>query len=162
MFQPGDLIAYGRTGVCRVERIEKERGQRYYVLSPLYQNCSILTPVEGKVFMRPILTREEADALIDLIPSMEVQPVESRAIRELTDRYQASIATHDVKDLVELTMSIYAKRQKAARDRKKFGAVDERFLKEGETLLFGELAASLDIPLEEVQGYIRTRLEGGL
>lgn len=160
MFQPGDLIVYGRTGVCRVERIEQEKGQQYYVLSPLYQTCSILTPVEGKVFMRPILTREEADALIDLIPTMEVEPVEGKALRELTDRYQASIATHDVKDLIELTMSIYAKRQQAQRDRKKFGAVDERFMKEGEALLFGELAASLDIPVEEVQGYIRNRLEG--
>ena len=109
--------------------------------------------------MRPILTKEEANALIDLIPTMKVTPVESKVLRELTDQYQASIATHEVKDLIELTMSIYTKRQQAEGEKKKFGAVDERFMKEGEALLFGELAASLDIPVEEVQGYIRNRLE---
>lgn len=160
MFQPGDLILYGRTGVCRVEGIEQEKGQAFYALSPLYQTCSIRTPVEGKVFMRPILTKAEADALIDLIPTFSAEPVEGKALRELTETYQASIATHDVRDLVELTMSIYAKRQQAAREKKKFGAVDERFLKEGEELLFGELAASLDIPVEEVQSYIHKRLDG--
>jgi ribonucleoside-triphosphate reductase len=43
-------------------------------------------------------------------------------------------------------------------DKKKFGAVDERFMKEGEALLFGELAAALEIPVEEVKGYISQRL----
>lgn len=159
MFQPGDLIVYGRTGVCRVERIEKEKGQEYYVLSPLYQNCSIMTPVNGKVFMRPILTKEEAEGLVELIPAMTAEP-EGRVLRELTEHYQASIATHDVKDLIELTMSVYAKKQQVQRNKKKFGAVDERFVKEGEELLFGELAAALGIPVKEVPQYIKKRVKG--
>ena len=158
MFQPGELIFYGRTGVCRVERIEELEGQQYYRLQPLYQTCTICTPVNGKVFMRSVLTREEADALIDQIPSVCVKPVECHALRELTERYLASINTYDAAELLAMTMSIYAKKQQALRDRKKLGAIDERFLREGEALLFGELAVALGIAPNEVPNYIKMRI----
>lgn len=160
MYQPGELIVYGRTGVCRVQGIEQQKsGQDFYVLEAMYQNCSIRTPVEGKVFMRPVISKEEADALIDMMPSIEVAPQESLALRELTEHYQASIATHKCEDLIELIMSIYAKKRAAERDKRKFGAVDERFMKEGEALLYGELAVALDLTMEEVPGYISHRLQ---
>ena len=49
--------------------------------------------------------------------------------------------------------------QKLLREKRKFGAVDERFLREGEALLFGELAVALDIAPEAVPAYIQARLE---
>lgn len=159
MFQPGALIFYSRTGVCRVEAIEEDAGRRFYCLAPLYQKCTIRIPVDGKVFMRPILTRSEANALIDRIPGVEAAPVECRALRELTDRYRTSIGSHAPEDLLALTMSIYTKKQNLLREKRKLGAIDERFLQEGEALLFGELAAALEIPAEDVPGYIHERLE---
>ena len=159
MFQPGDLVVYGRTGVCRVERIEREKGQDYYALTPLYQTCSILTPVNGKVFMRPVISKEEALRLIDQMPSMEVEPWQSGALREMNERYQAIVATHECADLIELVMSIYAKKKNAEQEKRKFGAADERFMKEGEALLHGELAVALDIPVGKVSDYIASRLE---
>ncbi len=159
MYQPGELVVYGRTGVCRVEGIRRERGQDYYALKPLYQTCDILTPVEGQVFIRPVLTRQEAEALIDCIPEMEVVVCEGKPLRELTEHYQAAIATHDCRDLIELTMATYTKKKTAEREKRKFGAVDERFMKEGEALLFGELAVALDVPVEEVPKYIGQRLK---
>jgi len=154
MYQPGDLVVYGRTGVCRVERIEEKDGQDYYVLSPLYQSCAIFTPVNGKIFMRPIISRQEAEELIAMLPSIEADVYEGKALRELTEHYQASIASHDCRTLAELVKSIYAKKRTAEREKRKFGAVDERFMKEGEALLYGELAAALEIPVEEVPQYI--------
>ena len=56
-------------------------------------------------------------------------------------------------------MSIHAKKESMQRQKRRFGSVDERFLKQGEDLLFGELAAALDIPREEVPGYIAARVE---
>lgn len=160
MYQPGDMVVYGRTGVCRVERIEERDGQLFYALTSLGQNCAILTPVEGKVFIRPVVSRREADELIDSIPTYEAAACEGLSLRELTEHYQAAIAAHNCKDLFVLTMSIYAKKRAAEREKKKFGAVDERFLKEGEELLFGELSVALDIPVEDVKSYIADRLHG--
>ena len=37
--------------------------------------------------------------------------------------------------------------------------VDERYMKQAERLLYGELAAALDIPFDRVQPYIARRVE---
>ena len=158
MFQPGDLIIYGRTGVCRVEAIEEKDDRQYYCLQALYQTCTIHAPVNGKVLMRPVLSREEADRLIDSIPSVTADPVECRVLRELTSHYLDSVNTCDASELLAMTMSIYAKKQRAIKNRKKLGTIDERFLREGEALLFGELGVSLGIAPEEVPNYIQARI----
>ena len=158
MFRPGELIIYGRTGVCRVEEIEEWDDRQYYRLQALHQACIIHAPVNGKVLMRPVLTREEANRLIDSIPSVTVNPVECHALRELCNHYLDSVNTCDAAELLAMTMSIYAKKQKAIKNKKKPGAIDERFLREGESLLFGELSVSLGIPPEEVPEYIRARI----
>ena len=63
MFQPGELVVYGATGVCRVESIQQpephgaHQGKTCYLLKPLYQDGIIYTPVEGgKVPMRPVMS----------------------------------------------------------------------------------------------------------
>ena len=80
MFQPGELLVYGTTGVCRVEEIatpdltRADRGRRYYLLRPLHQDGVIYAPVDsGKVAIRPVISREEAETLIDLIPSVRAE-----------------------------------------------------------------------------------------
>lgn len=166
MYQIGELIHYGSTGVCRIMDIKTQnlpgvnKNQLYYVLKPLYQECTISSPVDNqKVFMRPIITKEEAERLIDTIPAIKAEAYHSRVIRDLTEHYEAAFASHSCKDLIELTMSIYAKKQYLEQNKRKFGAVDERFMKRAEELLFGELAAALEIKKEEVQGYIHNRVD---
>lgn len=165
MYQIGEMILYGSTGVCRVADIQvrkgpKEEAQRqYYILEPLYQSGTISTPVEGgKIFMRPIIDRAEAERLIDLIPGMQGEAYHSRAMRELTEHYEAALRTYNCEDLVELTMSIYAKKQDLESQKRKFGALDERFMHRAEDLLFGELAAALGLDRDAVPGYIAQRV----
>ncbi len=165
MYEVGQLVQYGGTGVCRVEEIKVQDfpgvGQRlYYVLHPLYKACVISVPVDSdKVFMRPIISREEAERLIARIPSLHCQAFHGRAARDLAAHYEALLERHDCQDWIELTMSIHAKKESMQQQKRRFGSVDERFLKQGEDLLFGELAAALDIPREEVPGYIAARVE---
>ncbi|MDD4716335.1 MAG: CarD family transcriptional regulator [Oscillospiraceae bacterium] len=165
MYKVGDLLFYGSTGTCRVVDITSrdpagaEKPQKYYVLSPLYQNYTIYVPVNTtKIPMRPIISKEEAHRLIDLIPSIRVEIFHSRIINELTQHYKASLDTHECTDLLKLCMSIYAKKQAVEQQKRKFGAIDERFMNRAEDLLFGELAAALDIEREQVTGYITNRL----
>ena len=165
MFQIGDLILYGGTGVCQVTKITRpnipgvDKTKLYYVLSPLYQDGSIYTPVDNpKVFMRPILSKQEANALIDKIPSLQIESFHSPVLSELSQHYNKALSSHQCSDLVELTMSIYAKRQTAQEQKKKFGTVDEKYMKRAEELLFGELAAALGIQKEDVPSYISTRV----
>ncbi len=166
MFQTGAFIVYGNIGVCKVTGIaapdfpDVDKSQLYYTLKPLYQNGMIYTPVNTKVFMRPIITAGEAQRLIDMIPSIRVEAYHSRFFRELAEHYEASLKNHDCADLIELTMSIHAKKQAVEQQKRKFGYVDERYMKRAEELLFGELAAALGIPKDEVPDYITERVDG--
>ncbi|MBQ6848215.1 MAG: CarD family transcriptional regulator [Clostridia bacterium] len=162
MLKIGEKVVYGKTGVCIVEgQCEKElvRNQKrqYFVLKPLgSDNNTIFAPVEGnRVFIRPIMTRQEADELILKIPEI----TEASADIELTrEQYEAMISTHNCEDLVGLTFRLYHKKKFALENRKKPGFVDERYMALAEKLLFGELAAALEIPFEEVKAYIGKKL----
>ena len=165
MYQPGDRIIYGSTGVCRVEEIttpdfEKDKSRLYYALDPVYQDGMIYTPVDTKVFMRPIITKEEAHALIDQIPTMQTEAYHNSVLRELEEHYNTYLKSHDCGDLLELGRSIYIKKQELLSQHRKFGAVDERFMKRAEDLLYGELAVALDIDKNQVEIYIAERVEG--
>lgn len=162
MYQVGDLIVYGGNGVCRVAAVGPgPRGGRFYTLEPVYQSCTIMTPVDNqKVFHRPIITRQEALSLIDDIPTIQAQAYHSKVMRELTEHYDAMLKTYDCRSLLELTMSIYVKRQDAQSQKRRLSSVDEAFQRKAEDLLFSELACALDLPREEVQPFIAARLEG--
>ena len=159
MFQPNDYVIYGRSGVCVVEGTEQIGGQDFYCLRSLYQDCHIKTPVNGKSPIRPVISKDEANALIDRIPSMEKRRMNASNSRDLSEMYRASILSQECAELVELTMTIYAKKQEAQRTKKKLSSTDQAFLKEGEGLLFGELSVALGIPFDEVQAYIKNRLK---
>ena len=57
-------------------------------------------------------------------------------------------------------MSIYAKQRQAESQKRRLGMVDERYMKQAERLLYGELSAALGISYEQVQPYIAARAEG--
>jgi len=162
MFQAGELVVYGVNGVCRVKEIamrEIPDAKMCYILEQVSQSCTITIPVDHvKVNMRPVISREEAEALIDSIPARRGCVIQEKDTRQLSEHYNAIIKSCNCDGLVDLTMSIYAKKQQVLQQKRKFGTVDERFLKLAESLLFGEMAVALDMPAEEVQGYIEARV----
>ncbi len=119
MYQVGELIVYGGT---------------------------IRIPVDSKVFMRPVISRQEAEALIDAIPGMHAEACHERNFTQLAARYQQALGSHSCADLIELVMSIYAKKQYAESRKRRFGQVDARFMKRAETLLYGELSVAWASP----------------
>jgi CarD family transcriptional regulator len=165
MYQIGNLIFYESSGVCKVMGVTmrdltgQNKEQLYYVLEPLYQNYIIFTLVNTtKVFMRPIISKNEAERLVDMMPTIQARAYHNRVLSQLTQHYNALLKTHDCSDLVKLSMSLRAKKQGLEQQKRKFGAVDERFMKRAEELLFGELAAALDIPKDRVPEYIADRV----
>lgn len=61
--------------------------------------------------MTGVLTKVEVEQLIDRIPSMRAETFESRMLRELVEHYELSLKPHDGAGLIELTISLYAKKQ---------------------------------------------------
>lgn len=160
MFNIGDLIIYSGEGVCKVEEIGnpviggKTADRLYYTLSPLYRSGRVLAPVEGKVFMRPVMSREDAMALIEAIPATEGEACEERNLRMLTEHYQTRLQQYDPMELVRVIKSVQKKRDLALSRGKKLGQIDERFMHRAEEMLYGELAVALEIEKNQVLNFI--------
>ena len=160
MYSVGSLIVYGGTGVCQVEAIEeKAQGgeiRQYYRLKPLYQSGTISVPVDGKVFMRPVISREEAEALIDAMPA---QDFHERNFTQLAAHYQQLLCSHECADIAGFLVSIHAKKRSAESQGRRFGQVDAKFMKRAETLLYGEFSVALGIPYDEVEPMIAEKMK---
>lgn len=163
MYQVGAWIVYGGArrvpgGRCGTPR------ERAAVLpaGTAVSNLQNFTPVDNpKVIMRPLVSRREAEALIDRIPDLQPEAYYNKVLRELTEHYDTILKTYDCEALLKLTMSIYAKKQEAQGHKRRLGAVDESFLRRAEELLFSELAAALGLERDQVQPYIAARVEAG-
>ena len=162
MYSVGELIVYGGTGVCEVEAVETKtvngEDKQYYILRPLYQSGTISVPVNGKVFMRPVISHEEADAIIDALPDMPAQTLHERNFTQLAAHYQQLLCSHECSDIAGLVVSIRAKKRESEQAGRRFGQIDAKFMKLAEKLLFGEFSAALGIPFDEVEPYISARL----
>lgn len=165
MYSKGDLIIYGKMGVCRVGDITvppalRHGGDRlYYVLQPMRESCVVYAPVNTKVFMRPIVSAEEANRLIDAIPSRQADAYYNDRLQELVLHYEEALYQYGCEDLIALAMSIYAKKQEMHSQSLKFGLTDEKYLKQAEDLLCCEFSLALGIPEADVPEYIAARVQ---
>ena len=160
MFREGEKIIYGSNGVCMVEKVgvppfaKKGENRLYYKLRLAGGTETIYAPVDGPVFMRPVISRQEAEDLIARMPEIQEQICTSHSIALLRQQYDAFFQSHNCETYVRLVKGVYLKGQQG----KKLGQTDQRYMKRAEDVLYGELAAALDIPMEEVPDYIRTTL----
>ena len=145
MFAAGDLVVYGGEGVCRVESIGPsglayDGGDKvYYHLSPLYRGGTVMTPVDTTVLMRPIISRDCALKLIAALPALPEQKPAERGMRAAKDFYHQLVLRCDCAELAAMIHGICRK----------------RYLKRAEDQLYGELAAALDMPRDQMIPYIR-------
>jgi len=165
LFQVGDLIVYGNTGVCKVEKIGTPdlagvpEGIDYYTLSPYYsQNSRIFTPCDNdKVVMRPIISKKEAKKLVSDIPSIKLLLVPDEKKRE--ECYKATMRSCDCREFVSIIKTIYVRKQERLAEGKKVTASDEKYFNLAEDKLYGELAIALEMEKSKVKGYIKEKVE---
>ena len=167
MFDVGSLLIYDTTGVCKVLEIGVPSGlpvankdRMYYKLAPVFGSGTIYIPVDTKVFMRQVITHEEAEALIRKIPEIREDICETHNQKVLEDHYKASLMTHDCEDLVQLIKTVYAKKKHLEKSGKKTGKTDQTYMKRAKQLLHEELSVALGIPVAEVEEYITKCIKG--
>lgn len=161
MYRAGEWVVYGSTGVCQVMAVGPaeagrglEKGKEYYQLSPLLDSSVIYAPVDTKVFMRPVISRQEAEELLEGAANLEEDICYSRNLRLLTEHYKEALQTHQCEDLLRIIRAVYVKNQACAKNGKRPGQIDQRYMKRAEELLHSELSVALHIPYEEVPDYI--------
>ena len=160
MYQIGDIVIYGNGGVYKVEAIgvpnmkHIDKNKLYYTLNQIYNSETIYTPVDTNVFMRHVITYEEAQELIQQIPNIQTEIYHNSNMRILSEHYQTSMESHDCSDLIKLIKTVYTKGIIVSEEGKDLGQIDKTFLKKAEDLLYSELAIALNIPKESVKGHI--------
>ena len=165
MYKIGEYIIYGNDGVCKVEDvgvlnisgINKKR--IYYTLKPVYENGKIFTPIDTSVFMRSLINYEEVQQLIESIPYIKDKKCNEKNSRLLQIYYKNLLQTHECSDLLTLIAGIYEKKDKAMKNGKKLGQIDNRFMKVAEGLINDEFSVVLGIPREEVEDYIKEKIQ---
>lgn len=165
MFEKGEFVVYGSNGVCEVKDIttinmkDAPKDRLYYILSPRYRKESkIFTPVDNeKTVMRAVLTKEEADELINSIPDIEELWVSNDKLRE--EKYKETMRSCDCRDWIKIIKTLYLRKQERIAQGKKTTAMDERYLRQAEENLYSELSLVLDMPKEEMEGYITRRMK---
>ena len=165
MYQKGDLIVYGSSGVCRVEEIGPLKGaggvkekRDYYTLSPVLGSGVIYIPADTAMFMRPVLTKEQVDALIDRLPALDEKECELSNLRQLTEHYHAAFESHQCEELLLLIKALYLRGQNTTKQGRRVGLTEMKYRKHAEELVHGEFAVALGIPYEQVPEYISARL----
>lgn len=161
MFSVGDKIIYGENGVCTVEKIAPlemsgaPRDKLYYHLGPLVGSGTYYTPVDSGAYMRPVMTRAEAEALIDAIPDIEPAVCNDSRFNHVDAFYKELFRLHSCEVLVSIVKGL---RDRMAERKAKSSRV-ETTMKRAKDMLHGELATALEIDITEVEDYISARLE---
>lgn len=150
MYEVGQLIVYGASGVCRVEALEhpsfapKEMKDRlYYRLKPLYEQGTLYAPVDTTVPMRPVLTRQQAEELLAAIPQLEPDLCASHSPQLLSEHYKKFFQSGLCEDLLRLVKTIQVKARRTAGGRA-MSKTDQHFMKKAEEQLYRELAVALE------------------
>ncbi len=164
MFSIGEKIVYGSEGVFTVSEytsspVDKNDTRQFYVLRPVHGPIGnvIITPVgNDKVKMRAIMSHDEAIAFVDSMPSIETITVEREKNRREVYRQALSVASCEV--FVSIIKTVMERRAELAKVKKRVSESDNDYEKKAKFCLYGELSASLEIPIEEVDAFIEERL----
>lgn len=166
MFAIGEYVMCGNKGVCVVEQITKldisgvDKEREYYILKPLYLSGStVYVPVDSsKEAMRRVLSREEAQKLIERIPQIPPIDITNEKLSEQT--YRECMKSGSCEEWVRIIKTIYLRKQKRLQAGRKVTAVDAKYFQLAEERLYGELAVALEMSRDAVGTYIAGEIDG--
>ena len=164
MYQTGDKVVYGASGVCQVQSIEEMEvgGEKslYYALTQVYDkgNTHIYAPVEQKkIPIRPIMDKTQAEELIRHLPEVEPFWCENKVEREKF--WRETIRSGDTHRWIEMLKGIRRKKEQSMKKGQRPSYFCEGMGRDVEKLLYGELAAALEMEPAEMEHYILEQLE---
>lgn len=147
------------TSIGKLDISCSDKKKEYYTLKPLYDaGGTLYTPVENeKRQIREVITSEEAQALIEDMLNIETIGVTDEKRREIS--YKEALLRNQCRDWVAIIKTSYTRKMKRIASGKKVINVDDKYLNIAEKFLYGELAVALDMPKDEVKGYITDYLK---
>ena len=136
MFEKGDYIVYGNSGVCEVMNIGPmemtgvTKGKLYYTLRQVYSDGgTIFTPIDNeKIVMRLVYGKDEVLSLLGTISCTELLEIEEEKKRE--EIYKEVLKVCDFHKLISLIKLILFRKKTREEMGKKMASLDERYFKQ--------------------------------
>lgn len=163
MYQIGEVISYGATGICTIEDIRMEslsragtKKQSYYILRPVATpTCITYVPVANAALtakMRRVFTKEQIDTLLHSVGDERLEWIEDT--RDRAEVFGDILFRGISADLLKLIACLYLEKKSRIEGKQRFCAADEKLLSSAERIVSEEFAYALKIPQKQVAAYI--------
>lgn len=158
MFKIGDVVVYKNSSICQITWIEKiklgKEDKDYFILNYYYHNVPtrIMLPVDNCNQIRNVMSKEQALSLIELMPKSKNIWVNDNKVRK--EKFSKIIENNNKEEMCSLLHTLYFKKMELENNKKSLNMTDKGFFESTEEIIFGELAASLGIEINEVLKYI--------
>ncbi len=165
MFKVGDHIVYGLNGVCLVTEVgpspfDKGDARTYYILRPVGSHSSsvIYTPVDNdRVPMRLLMSADEVEALLARLSEIPTLPIPTEKARR--DTYRAAIVAGEPEAYVAVIKTILGRRAEFLGTQRRLPEFEMEYDGLARRHLYTELSLVLGRPFEEMDTYVRERME---
>lgn len=159
MFKTNDYLVY-KKDVCKVKEVRKNKLTRidYYILVPIDDDSLIIdVPTDNRLgYIRSVISKEEAEKLIDSIPNVEeISNVDDKMIERLFKELLFH-GTHE--DLIKIIKTTYLRNKNREENNKKISEKDLDYFNKAEKYLYNELSISLNKSFDETKEYVISKV----
>ncbi len=157
MFNVGEYVIYGSEGVCLVEAIGSpdivglDRTKTYYTLSPVYRCGKIHTPTDTTITMRRVISKDAAEELIESVDKINGDLDVPKDSKLATAFYRDLVRSYECGTLMRVVKHVFTKQREFAALKRNLPAVDVKFSKMAEEMLYSEFAFVLGVEPKDVK-----------
>ncbi len=160
MYKINDYVFY-RNDVCKIKNIKENKfnGNTYYVMVPIDDDSLIIdTPIDNKLgYIRDLISREEANKLIDSIPNIKL--IDDFTEKNLENIYKELLNKGSHNELIQIIKTSYVRNDERIKNKKKISDKDDKYFKLAEKYLYNELSIVFNMSFEETKNYIINRVK---
>ena len=150
-YKVGERVVHSREGLSTIKDMTSISGNEYFVVVSDKGDCENIYVLKNRSenIIRPIMSLEEANELINYMKSVEAEFISNTKQRR--DQYRKRLLSGMVKDLAYLTKQLYFfNYYNSIGQVVKLGPTDLQMLKDAERVLYDELAISFGIDRDSV------------
>lgn len=158
MYEVGEYIVHPGQGVCKVEDVI-ENPEVSYMLMPVGTSnpMRISFPISGENRLRPVLSHDEAQELVDEYTDLSIDDYRSASIALEEQYYRDKIRRGTCLDSVRTVKTFRHRIDEAKASNKRPPVVYERILKQAIERSLEELSIALDMSKDDIVSLFESR-----
>ena len=158
MYEVGEYIVHPGQGVCKVEDVI-ENPEVSYMLMPVGTSnpMRMSFPISGENRLRPVLSHDEAQELVDEYTDLSIDDYRSASIALEEQYYRDKIRRGTCLDSVRTVKTFRHRIDEAKANNKRPPVVYERILKQAIERSLEELSIALDMSKDDIVSLFESR-----